>query len=563
MLIRSLAWTLALVAAGPVATAEDAAKKPLRAGYAGTSNDAHTRMLLNAGLNAHLWSSRIAPMFELEVDASGQVRRVGIDPEKDRSFRAYVQRSNELGLDLVVSTAYRKVHREQLEGLTEINHAVVQGPTRYLRVGERGVPSPLEEKYWMGQLLEEARYVAEVANENPNIRAFVFDLEAYAENVMWRHNSSFDDATFFAAIDLVAEREGEAVRTAAQRVDPDDRYDWLREHGLLEAYFAAQSELVTEMAVRFREAVREVNPDLALGFVYYEPNWMHDGWARGLGTPDQPCIVFSELEYHDGIGPSSRGLAQRLDDQGIQAWYMAGLQPEHFTPARFAAQADKGNRWHNGFWFFTSYSLWQPEPGKLWGPYLIRAASEQYVEALGEVHEPGYAPPADDGPTLLTGNAFYDGTAAPALPRVAYSRTPDVPFYDDPDGTKLFNGIENVGPGAVAWYAQPEEELVVDIDLQREVEIDRLRLRAGHSLMDHPMVESGTLTILTSTDGEHYYPYEKIKNPGHHRRGTFAFDDVGLRARYVRLVMQAEATPEYGVWAVSELVLWGSESPSP
>ncbi len=535
---------------------------PLRAGYAGTTNDDHTQILLRSGFNTQLYSSRLSPMFELAIDGQGEVIRVGIDREKEKTFLTYLDRSAELGLDVYVGTAYRKQHAEQLEALTSINHVVVQGPRRYLGFGERGVPSPLERKYWMGQLLQEALYIAELAKSRPNIRGFSFDLEAYAENVMWRYNSSFDDHTFFAAIQRMERDHGQFLRQAAEAVPTDERYNWLKINGHLEAYFAAQSSLITELAIEFRERVRAVNEDLELGVVYYEPNWMHDGWLRGLGTEAQPCTLFSELEYHDGIGPSSRGLAQRLKDMGVHVRYLPGLQPEHYTPRQFAQAAARGNRWHQGYWMFTSYSLWQPKPEKLWGPYILLAPARQYIDALHEINQPNYQLPEDNSDQiLLTGNAFYTGNKAQTQPIVRYSRQPDVPFYDESQPSKVFNGIEFVGPGCVAWYAQENEPLVIDIDLQRPVLIDRYHLRAGHSLTDHPMVKQGKLSIETSMNGEHYYPLHKdILNPGQVKRGTFEGRNLGVRAQYVRLTMNAEKTPEFGVWSLSELALWGQEA---
>ena len=90
--------------------------------------------------------------------------------------------------------------------------------------------------------------------------------------------------------------------------------------------------------------------------------------------------------------------------------------------------------------------------------------------------------------------------------------------------------------------------------------VERIRVRAGHSLTDHPMVKAGTLRIETSTDGKHYYPLKEVTNPGQVRRGTIEADDLGLRVRHVRLKMLTEQTPEHGVWSVSELVLWGQEA---
>lgn len=552
---------VAMTAHFPAAGQTDEALRPIRAGYAATSSDTHTRILLDAGFNSQLLSTRLAQVLELGLDDAGNVVRVGLNETKDQSMRAYVQRSAELGLDLYLGTAYRKEQAEQLEALGPINHPVVQGPRRYLGSGERPVPSPLERRYWLGQLLQEALYVAELAKDHPNIRGFNFDLEAYAENFMWRHNSSFDDQTFAAAIERMHATSGRAIQGVAKRVDPAKRYDWLTEHGLLEDYFAAQSELVTEIAEEFRRRVHAVNPDLQLGIVYYEPNWMHDGWIRGLGTADLPCTVYSELEYHDGIGPSSRGLAQRLRDLSLHARYLPGLQPEHFTPRQFAEQAVEGNRSHRGYWMFTSYSLWQPDPDKLWGPYTLLAPAEQYIAELGRVNQPGFTPTPDRGETaLLTGNDFYEGDAASIQPIVTYSREPDVPFYDDPDRGKLFDGIENVSPGSCAWYAVAGEELVVDIDLTREVWIERLRLRAGHSLMDHPAIRQGKLRIQTSVNGKHFYPLMKdIVNPVNVHRGRIEADNLGLGARYLRLTMLTDETPSYGVWTVSELALWGHE----
>ena len=546
-----------------VAAGGSQAKRAVRAGYAATANRDYNKILLDSGLTTAIWAIRPGPAMELRLDDAGRVHSAGIDRAMDHGLRGYARLAGQQGLELYAKVGFYPDYVKQLKGLGPYHQAFVQGPTRYMSPGKKPGPGPLERKYWLGQLLCEAQYIARLSLEHPHIRAFLVDVEMYAGGIMWRRNSSFDDQTFQAVMKLLAADGRAQLADSGMQVEAPKRYDWLEGQGVLEAYFEGQSHLVERIAVEFRKAVHTINPRLQLGFLPYESNWFYQGWARGLGTEDLPVLICSESEYGRGITPSARGSARRLEKMGISARYLPGFHFPRWSPNQLANQAALANEQFNGYWLFTTYSLWQPKPEILWGPYLLQADRDQYVAALAAANAGKVK--AAPGPyhcssgKLLTGNAHFEGSQSRLALSVAYSVQPDVPFYQDPGKDKMFDGIEFDSAGTVAWRADRNESIVVDVDLGRSVRIGRLLLRAAHQLLEHPRFTKGTITTLTSQNGKVFYRLSKRTLVDGMHDDLLIRENLGIVARIVRIEMKTEQSKPHGVWAISELALWGGD----
>ena len=556
VVVASLAPRVAVAAGGQT-------KSAVRAGYAATANRDYNQLLLDSGLTTAIWAIRPGPAMELRLDDAGRVSSAGIDQGMDRGLRRYARLAGQQGLELYAKVGFYQDYVKQLKALGPYHQAFVQGPTRYLSPGEKPGPGPLERKYWLGQLLCEAQYIARLSLEHPHLRAFLVDVEMYAGGIMWRWNSSFDDQTFQAVMKLLAAGGRAQLAESGRPVDAAKRYEWLEGQGLLEAYFEGQSRLVEGIAVEFRKAVHAINPRLQLGFMPYEGNWFYQGWARGLGTKDSPVLICSEAEYDRGITPSTRGSAKRLGRMGISARYLPAFHFLHWSPSQLADQAVLANEQFNGYWLFTTYSLWQPKPEALWGPYLLQADRGQYVAALAAANAGQVE--AVPGPyhfasgKLLTGNSHFEGPRSQLPLSMVYSVQPDVPFYQDPGKHKLFDGIELDSAGTVAWRADRNESIVVDVDLGRPVRLGRLLLRAAHQLSEHPRFTKGTITVLTSHDGKAFYPLSKRMLVDGMPADLLIRENLGIAARTVRIEMTTEQAKPHAVWAISELALWGSD----
>ena len=163
------------------------------------------------------------------------------------------------------------------------------------------------------------------------------------------------------------------------------------------------------------------------------------------------------------------------------------------------------------------------------------------------------------GATLLTGNRHYLGSKADRPLRVNYDPEPDVLFYEDPHRRKLFDGAEEDPIGTVAWHAVAGEAVSVVVDLSQRCRLDRIRLVAAHILANYPSVVDGSIEILTSVDGEGYYPLTTVTLLDGRGKDVppLDFDDLGITARYVKIVFRARHVITHSVWTFSELAAWG------
>jgi len=539
--------------------------EPIRAGFGAEGGDEHLQSFARNGLSAQFWCVRIAPQLRLTLDDEGRVATAPMDPGARRKYADHARAAREHGIDLYLVSGFFEEYVAQLDELGPYTKALVQGPTRYISPGEKTAPGPLEERYWLGQLLCEARFAAQLSREFPSVRGFLVDVEMYAGDMMWRWNSSFDDDTFQAAVESMRTRQLVPADARPDLVPREDRYRWLLDHGMLASYFSVEQDLVTRIARRFRQEIDAINPELQLGLLPYEANWFYDGWAGGLSRPDSPVLICSEEEYSEGLTPTSLARAERLQRQGIKARYVPGLMLAEFSPEQLGHQVGRSLATTSGYWLFTTYSLWQPEPEKLWGPYLIQAPREQYWEALREANgkaaeltdHPGFACP---GYSLLTANEHYSGPGVELPLEVTFSGPPDVVPYGDGPRSKLFDGAEGDAFGTLAWKAGVGDVLSVVVDLSRECLLQRLRLVAGHTLPNFPSVVTGRIEVLSSLDGDQYYPMADrnlLEGRGKEAQ-VIDCERLGIRARYLKIVLRADAVAEHSVWAVSELAVWGS-----
>ncbi len=532
------------------------------AGYDGLGQEENLKTFSQNGLNTHFRSLRIASKLNLKVNSKGQVV-TATPPEEWKSLINYCRKAEEYGIDIYLIAGFHQEHVDQLEKLGPYNKAVIQGPTRYHGPGEKPAPGPLEEKYWLGQLLSEAKYAAELSKSYPNVKGLLIDVEMYAGQIMWRTHCSFDDQTYQAVMQKLGKKK---PGLNPSKVAKDNRYNWLLENNLLEDYFSVEEQLVTDIARRFRSEIDAINPDFELGILPYEANWFYDGWIKGLSTPTSSVLICSESEYSGGLAPSAFAKIDRLKKKGANFRYLPGLMPKYYSPKQFGIMAKQCLDLTAGYWIFTTYSLWQPEPEKLWGDYLIQAPAAQYWQSLAKANKSQSSAVSEEtgteyncpGFSLLTKNKFYSGPKAALPVKVNYNTSPNVVLYRESKESKLFDGADYEPFGTVAWHAVKGEEIATVIDFSRPIDIQKIRLKAGHTLAASPSVLSGVITTAISLDGKVYYPVGEEKLfKGFKISKPFTYDTLGITARFVKISMKAEDVSEHSVWAFSEIAVWG------
>ena len=534
--------------------------KPIIAGYDAISRPEHLDAFKANGINTHLRKVDFATKMKLRVDENGKVVSDGIEEAFKNSILHYVNDAAERDVDIYFIASFTKNHLKQLQELGPYKQAVIQGPTRYHSNGVKPAPAPFEKKYWLGQLLQPALFVAEISKDHPNIKGFLIDVEMYAGHIMWRDHTSFDDDTF--------SKVTESLGVDANSVDSGNRYNWLLENSLLEKYLSTEEDMVAGIATEFRKEVDKINPDFSLGILPYEANWFYDGWVRGFASGKPEALVFSESEYGIGFTSSAMAKSERLEKKIGNVRYLPGLMPKDHSLKMFGYHAAKCIEKLDGYWIFTTYSLWQPQPEKLWGAYLIQADKQQYWDLLRKVNTEGYCDKTISLPafycenySLLTGNKYYEGEFKEIPLKVNYNPQPDVELFKSEGGSKLFDGCVFEPFGTVAWYVKKDLEAETLIDMGEDVYLEKIAVTALSVLSRFHSVKKGTITVLTSLDNGVYYPLMESTVIAGGRKGDepFVCDDLGIKARYIKIVLKALETKKDSVLVLSEVAMWGEK----
>jgi hypothetical protein len=108
-------------------------------------------------------------------------------------------------------------------------HAVAEGPGRYLPPGPHADAAPLDSVFWRGITAAHGEIVATLSREHP-IDGLIYDTEHYAGGIMYLNNSGFSDATFQQ---YAGSRD---LDESARSVEAGKRYEFLKSTGRLPDY---------------------------------------------------------------------------------------------------------------------------------------------------------------------------------------------------------------------------------------------------------------------------------------------------------------------------------------
>lgn len=232
-------------------------------------------------------------------------------------------------------------------------------------VVEPDTPCPLDSSYWRSALLDRVEEWFAVA---PGIRRVALDLEH------WKGRRHHWDAGPCRCPHCVREYRG-------KRPPPRDPRRLVGLLGWEEA------SLERRLIPILREFARR-HPGVELGVLDldYEA-FPHRALARALVQAGVPTADWCEKTYANGARelPAVR---QRLNALGLaSAPLHGGLWLGRFTPSELA-NAVRGVRAGTDGWFaFTTFSLWQ-DPAQLRGPYTLAGPQARYWDALREANRP-------------------------------------------------------------------------------------------------------------------------------------------------------------------------------
>jgi hypothetical protein len=232
---------------------------------------------------------------------------------------------------------------------------------------EARVACPLDTTYWKSAFFERAE---EILAAIPAASSIAIDLEIHDGGR--RHY----DAGACRCSACLAEYTGLPGGSA-------DRSDVWELSGLSMWEEAALSQRLTNLFVRF--AQRHPGVEIGVLDLDLDSSFVHRALARALDRARIPTVDYTECSYREG-GDALAAARGRLDALGFtEARLVGGLWLKRWPPDRIATGVRSVLDRADGYFVFTTYSLWKP-PAQLTGPYTLPGSPADYWRALGEVN---------------------------------------------------------------------------------------------------------------------------------------------------------------------------------
>lgn len=197
-------------------------------------------------------------------------------------------------------------------------------------------PCPLRKVYWERIFLRRGREIARLSLDNPYIVGYGIDPEMYQ---CWRYGHYMLSGTCFCdhCLGGFLDAKGLDRGVLTGRTTGRERYQWLLQQELLDAYYDYLADEMTKLAAWCRDELHKINPDLLLDmFVIEIGNWFCEGIARGLGEPDLPVINFCEHTYYS-VGYDREWLDKTHEmyrDWGANVLQGSALRDLDFPPTK-------------------------------------------------------------------------------------------------------------------------------------------------------------------------------------------------------------------------------------
>ena len=488
------------------------ADEQIRSGYGGRMNEAFLDKLKANGFNAYMWGPTHPSMVSGgKLEWKNNQLTVQYDEEIVNRIAQAADWAYQRGMKLFVTLDFNEYTMAALQKLGEYNMGVVEGPRSYNAKGIHSAPAPGERKYWNGILQAEAVCIARIAREHPGIAGILIDVEMYGGGglQMWRYSTSFDDSNFDAF------RKKYSSQHAIPALKVGQRFNWLKENGLLSIYYDFLTNIVFDSASELAKAVYDENPEMTLGMYPFSINWFYNGYIKGLAEGTKKDVwIFPEKEYELGYTPDVDATISQLKKMGLSFRYVSGLWIGKHEPFALAWNAGRAAEKADGYWLFTTCSLdGDPTRHDPDGPYALAkgATQEQYWQALKSVNQliatgKNLSPSSQK---LITPNPWADGTPEQSKVSYEYSIQPDAPTAEDEHHNALFDGLMSghVVETTAAWSLSPEhinKNFSVVIDLAKEYILGRIAMTVplGDGLSNLKIVDKVAVNIQYRAAGQ-------------------------------------------------------------
>ncbi len=217
-------------------------------------------------------------------------------------------------------------------------------------------PCPTDAAYWQSVIGDLFIALSEIAREN--IVGAAFDAEMYGSDINWYSDLCYCDECW---------HRFHASKPSSFPVDMPEtaaksRFSYLMRHNLLQAFTTFQWNQVRGIVSAIEQQVHQIRPDFRLGFLCYQHNWFFTALVHGLGTEENPVLVFSESSYVRGYTPYVDVERDHVMGDRQIAEYIPGIWLERFAPDTLPAQLVDAALNTDGYWLYTSGKFWLDSP---------------------------------------------------------------------------------------------------------------------------------------------------------------------------------------------------------
>lgn len=222
---------------------------------------------------------------------------------------------------------------------------------------EAAVGCPLDSLFWSSAFRDRA---VETLAAFPQVSRLVIDLEIYTGS---RHHYDAGPCRCAACL-------GEFARVSGTAPD-------------LSTFEEKRLAAFLEPMLRELTAMR---PGLALEFFDLDfDSFVHRAMIQALKRARVPTANYTERTYKSGAAsiPAARA---PLDALGLSAPLVCGIHLKGFAPPSLSAAVAGLLAASEGYFVFTSYSLWQPDSTQLTGPYALRGSQADYWNAFRKIN---------------------------------------------------------------------------------------------------------------------------------------------------------------------------------
>ncbi len=281
-----------------------------------------------------------------------------LDSAGAASFKGMSDHAEARGIDIVPEWLLQQKTRLAPRPITRRytwGHGVVE-PT---------VACPLDSAYWRSALLDRAE---EWLAADPRIRHLAVDLELLGAG---RHHYDGGPCSCSACIAEYAHGRADIMARDPAQLTGLLPYEEARVAAILRG-------LLTEFAARHPGVELSV---LDLDFA----SFVHRALGRALARRSVASMDYTESSYSTGAAALDSART-RLGRLGLRATpLVAGLWLKRWKPDQLEQAMHMVNAQGDGYFVFTTYSLWQ-SPARLTGPYTLQGAPGEYWRALREAN---------------------------------------------------------------------------------------------------------------------------------------------------------------------------------